>query len=84
MSSVLPVMTSVSTCSGRVGATPSTAFRMSATTLSGSRPYSHSTVIVAIPLVDVDWTFVTPETPLSARSSGVDTSSATICGETPG
>ena len=54
MSSVLPVMTSVSTSSGSVGLIPSTALRMSATTLSGSRPYSHSTVIVAIPLEEVD------------------------------
>src|SRR4051795_9100318 len=36
------------------------------------------------PFTLVELTSVTPETPLMPRSSGVDTSSATICGVAPG
>jgi hypothetical protein len=40
--------------------------------------------MVARPFVEVDCTLVTPDMPVSERSKGVETSSATICGETPG
>ena len=62
----------------------STALRMLLTTLSLSRPYSQLTLIVAWPLDEVEVTSVTPETPLTARSIGVETLSATICGVAPG
>ena len=62
----------------------STALRMLLTTLSLSSPYSQLTLIVAWPLEEVDVTSVTPETPLTARSIGVETLSATICGVAPG
>ncbi len=78
MSSVLPVMTSVLTSAGRDWEAESTALRMLLTSLSLSSPYSQLTLIVAWPLEDVDVTSVTPETPLTARSIGVDTLSATI------
>ncbi len=84
MSSVLPVTTSVSTSVGRFGATESTALRMSLTTLSSSRPKSQLTVMVELPLTELDVTSVTPATPVTARSMGVATLSATICGVAPG
>ena len=84
MSSVLPVMTSVSTSAGSACEVESTALRMLLTTLSLSSPYSQLTLIVAWPLEDVEVTSVTPATPLTARSMGVETLSATICGVAPG
>ena len=84
MSSVLPVMTSVSTSAGSDWEAESTALRMLLTSLSLSSPYSQLTLIVAWPFEEVEVTSVTPETPLTAVSIGVDTSSATICGVAPG
>src|SRR6478609_4390771 len=40
--------------------------------------------MVALPLDEVELTSVTPETPVTARSIGDETSSATICGVAPG
>ena len=82
-SSKLPAKTDGVTSVGSWVFAPSTADRMSATTLSVSVPNSHSTRTCDRPLALVEVTRVTPSTALTASSSGRLTSRSTASGAAP-